>query len=331
MQKKVLVLTQEFDPHVPPVALALHKRDVEVLRFDLRDFPEHVELTARIGPDHPWQGPLSYDGRVHDLSQLRSVWYRRPKQYEAPKAYIPPVRVFLNTENLRGLVGVLQQGPTWVSRRESIQYAEYKLAQLAAAQALGLSIPRTLITNSPGAVKAFAEECNGAIISKAIARGAIDPEGVYLTGPNPKNCLYTNTVQPEHLEHVEGVRVCAHLFQQAIPKKMDLRIVVIGQRLFTIGIHGHTEHVALDWRRDYSSLTYSIEKLPQEVEQKMFQLVAYFGLHYSSADVILTPEGEYIFIELNPNGQFYFLQPPTGLPMAEAMADLLASPQEYGW
>jgi D-alanine-D-alanine ligase-like ATP-grasp enzyme len=76
-------------------------------------------------------------------------------------------------------------------------------------------------------------------------------------------------------------------------------------------------------------LTYSVEQLPADVEQKVFQLVNQFSLQFSSMDFIVTPSGEYYLIEMNPNGQWFWLEPPTGLPMAEAMADLLAHPEEY--
>lgn len=95
------------------------------------------------------------------------------------------------------------------------------------------------------------------------------------------------------------------------------------------GIHTHSEQAALDWRKSSRDVSYTIEHLPQEIEQKLLQLVRHFGLQFSSADVILTPSSDYYFVELNPNGQWFWLQPPTGLPMAEAMADLLCFPEEY--
>lgn len=243
------------------------------------------------------------------------------------------MRVFLNLENYRGFLGVLQdlsmgeQGPFWVSRQNRIQSAEFKPAQLRAAQALGLRVPRTLLTNTPDAVRAFVEECNGKIIIKAVAKGVIDPEDVYGTGQ--ERFMYTSQVLPEHLTDLNGVRVCTHLFQELLPKFMDLRVVVIGKHVFTIGIHAHSEEAALDWRRSYHDLSYSIEQLPNDIEQKLLQLVRRFDLQYSSADLILTPKGEYYFLELNPNGQFYWMEQPTGLLMAEAMANLLCFPSEY--
>lgn len=327
MKQNILVLTKAFDPHVDPVAEELRRRNVPMIRLNPADFPRHIQLAAQISSSSAgWQGPLILQNQAHDLADIRSIWYRRPTPYVAPREYLPPVRAFLALENLRGFFGVLQ-GPFWVSPRGAIQAAEFKPAQLEAARALGFQVPRTLITNDPTAVLAFFDACGGAIISKAVARGVVDPEGHYLK--EQPRFMHTSQVAREDLNDLEGVRACAHLFQQKIRKAMDLRVTVIGQQVFAVGIRAHTDEAALDWRRGYGSLTYSIEEFPRELEQKMLQLVRGFGLQYSSADFILTPDGEYIFVELNPNGQFYFLVPPTGLPMAAAMADLLCSPEEY--
>lgn len=326
---KVLVLTKEFDPHVAPVAEQVRHRGFSVIRFDLADFPEQIQLAAHIGSESGgWRGPLHLHshGESYDLDEIGAIWYRRPTLYHAPQEYAPPVREFLERESLRGFVGILH-GPFWVSDRGAIQAAEFKPAQLQVAQELGLSIPPTLITNDPAAVIAFFEACHGAMISKTVARGVIDPEQLVLK--DQPRFIYTTRVQREDLEDLDGVRVCAHLFQALLPKVMDVRVVVIGKRVFAVGIHAHSEQAALDWRQDYSSVSYSIEQLPACVEDKLLQLVRSFGLQFSSADFVVLPDGEWVFIELNPNGQFYFLVPSTGLPMAEAMADLLCSPEEY--
>ena len=192
---------------------------------------------------------------------------------------------------------------------------------------MGLDGPRTLVTNVPLSVRRFYHNCAGRVIVKAVAKGAIDPNNAHHFGD--ERFVYTSPLTPEDLDELDGVRVCAHLFQERIDKVMDLRVVVIGHRVFTVGIHSSHAHTALDWRIDYSTLTYTVEYLPSEIEQKVFALVQAFDLQFSSMDFILTPEGKYVFIEANPNGQFLWLSPPTGLPMASAMADLLCFPQEY--
>lgn len=327
MGKKILLLTQKVDAHAYPILQELEHRHVQVLRFDLADFPAHIEIASSLEGGQRWKGWLRYEGQIHALEEIHSVWNRRPTNPDVSNAYLPPIRAFLNLENVRGLVGILH-GAFWVSPRSAIQAAECKPAQLHLAQSVRLPVPRTLITTHPEAVTAFFEECGGRVISKAVAKGVVDIEKRYLK--EEPRFMYTSQVLAEHLDDLEGVRVCAHLFQEKISKAMDLRVVVMGRQVFPIGIHAHSQDSALDWRKDYAHLSYSIEHLPIEIEQKLLAMVRAFGLQYSSADFIVTPEGQYIFIELNPNGQFGWLASATGLPLAEAMANLLQYPQEYG-
>jgi hypothetical protein len=321
----ILVLTQRIDPHVDPVAEEIKRRGMRPLRFDFADFPKNVQLAATL-ESTGWEGRLCHAGEAYALDSIQSIWWRRPHAPAASARYDAPVRAFLNLENLRGFLGILQEKEHalfWVSRRDCIAAAEFKPAQLSKAQAIGLLTPRTLLTTDPEAARRFYHECAGRVILKAVAKGFLDPNNQQ--GFGEERYIYTSPLLPEDLDFLSEVQICAHLFQERLDKLMDLRVVVIGRRVFAIGIH--SPH--LDWRIDYNALSYSREQLPDEVEQKVLTLVQAFGLQFSSMDFILTKERNYVFIEGNPNGQFLWLAPPTGLPMAEAMADLLCFPKEY--
>jgi len=321
--KNVLILTDALDAHAPPVIEEIRRRGATTHCFDLADFPERVRLQAH----PPAQGTLQYQDQTIKLEALTSIWWRRPHRYKAPEWYEPGLQEFLERETYRGFIGVLESSPAlWVSRTTNIRRAELKALQLATAQKMGLRVPRTLITNDPEAVRAFSETCQGKIIVKPIARGIIE-------GKCPEKFLFTNVVQEHHLEPsiLEGVRSTAHLFQEMVAKELELRVVVIGRHIFAVEIHSQqSERTRLDWRRWYPDLSYGIHHLPASIENRLFQLVLYFDLQYASMDLILTPDGDYVWLELNPNGQFYWLQREVPhLHLKEAMADLLTSPEEY--
>lgn len=206
---RVLLLTRSDDAHVLPVEEELRRRGGEVLRCNLADFPAHLTLSARL--DQGWHGMLTTDdGQIVALETLRSIWWRRPLRYCAPKTYPPEVRVFVEREASRELLGVLHGLQAfWVSPPDAIQHAESKPLQLVTAHRLGLRVPRTLITNDPADVRAFYGVCHGRIMSKAVARGSIDGP------PGTPRFLYTNRVSLEDLAHLDGVRATAHLFQMA--------------------------------------------------------------------------------------------------------------------
>jgi glutathione synthase/RimK-type ligase-like ATP-grasp enzyme len=330
-RRTVLILTQAYDPHQPPVAEAIRNRGADVLCFNLAEFPPAVALSATLaGGRDGWSGCISHQGQCIPLDALTSVWWRRPKSYKAPTTYTPGVCAFLEEEANRGAIGLLEslsmRETLWVSRVHSIRRAELKPLQLAAAQHLGLRTPRSLLTNDPAAVRPFYESCQGQMVLKAVSRGAIGEE------TQERRFLYTSLVKPDHLAALDGVRTTAHLFQEYVPKRFDLRVVVIGRQVFAAEIHCQGNEAArLDFRLGYNDLTYAVHTLPQDIRAKALSLVRLFGLQFSSMDFILTPEGDYVFLDLNPNGQFLWPQAHLAecFPVKEAMADLLTFPEEY--
>ncbi len=333
--KTALLLSQPEDAHIPPVVEAIERLGGRSVYCDLADFPERLQVTAQIH-DGSWNGEIQVQGQSLSipLDTLTSVWWRRPQNYHAPESYAPAVRTLLEHEAYRGFLGLLlgvpgSHHPFWVSNPNHIRAAEFKLVQLTAARSLGLRVPRTLVTNDPVAVSDFYHLCGGRIIIKAVWRGILDPHGPYT--PGDSRFLFTSEVTDKHLDHLEGVRATAHLFQERIDKRMELRVVIMGKRLFAVEIFSqHAEASSLDWRRSYKDLRYGVHQLPPTIEEKLFRLVRLFGLQFASMDLILTSEGEYVWLELNPNGQYGWMIPQTGLPMAETMAHLLLYPEEDG-
>ena len=327
--KYVLILSREYDPHVPPVVKEIQARGAGVLWLNLSDFPEHVLLQTSLDDANGWSGTITYRDQQVDLASLTGIWWRRPKRYQAPQAYSPGERAFLEEEANRSIIGILESlrfhQTLWVSRVHCIRRADLKPLQLAAAQQLGLRVPRTLLTNQPDAARSFFDACQGAVVLKAVSRGSIEDE-------DQKRFIHTSRVEQEHLSFLERVRANAHLFQQYIPKSMDLRVVVIGRQVFAAEIHSqHSQRASVDFRQGYGDLSYAVHDLPGSIEEKVLALVRSFDLQFSSMDFAVTPDGDYYFLDLNPNGQWYWLQLRLAdrFPLKEAMANLLVFPEDY--
>lgn len=331
--KTVVMLSRATDAHIPPVQAAVQRMGGNVLACDLADFPGSIQLVGHLSSANTaWEGAFYHQGQAIAWEQIQTIWWRRPKRYHT-ESYGPAISKHLDQEAYYGFLGLLlgasdEQRPLWVSRPHAIRAAEFKAAQLLLAQRLGLRVPRTLITNEPAAVRTFYEECQGQVIYKPVWKGNLDPDEQDMVGQS--RFIYTNLVQAEHLASLDGVRVTAHCFQQRIAKQFEVRVIVLGSQIFAVAIHSQeAESTRIDWRRSYKDLRYSPHHLPDKMKQSLFQMVRLLGLQYASMDLILTPEGEYVWIEANPNGQFYWLEPPTGLPLAQAMANLLLSPEEF--
>jgi glutathione synthase/RimK-type ligase-like ATP-grasp enzyme len=134
--------------------------------------------------------------------------------------------------------------------------------------------------------------------------------------------------QEEALELLEQVPICPVIFQEYIEKKLELRITVIGDKVFPCAIYSQdSSNVAnkTDWRHDPYASRHEAYPLPKEIEEKCVKLIQNLGLKYGAIDMIVTPDDEYIFLETNANGAWLWIQDLTGMPIAEAFADLLIS------
>lgn len=312
----VLILTQRLDPHADWVLPRLAEREVNVVRFDTADFPRLAQFGAALSGGG-WSGRLvNGDGRTLDLEAVRSVWYRRPRSFEFEPAMTETERRFARGECLMALGGVLRSlDVLWVNHPEKLTSAEYKPFQLALAQRCGLSVPRSLLTNDAHAARDFYDACDGEVIYKPLSTAFV------FTGAGSR-VLYTTRVAASDLQDREAIARVPCLFQEVVPRGLDLRIVVIGDEVFCTAIHAPPD--VLDWRSDYPSLTYSRHVLPRDVEDRLRQFVRSLDLRFSAIDMMVTPGGDHVFLEVNPNGQWVWLERATEEPMAEALVDLLS-------
>lgn len=203
---------------------------------------------------------------------------------------------------------------------------EEKCCQLYLAAKAGFDIPPTLYTTRPSVAREFQEALDRSIVYKPFRTYAHVVEAPS-DQPIRTSVLYTTRVNPEDLVEADGDIPTPSIFQPYIEKAYELRIVVVGRRLFACAIHSQqSERSREDWRRyDLDNTPYVPHDLPEEIAVKVRAFMDALGLVFGSIDMIVTPEGKHIFLEINPNGQFDWIAKRTGLPIYEALADLLIS------
>lgn len=319
-QNKILIITQEIDPHSDMMVVELARRGVECIRWHTDSFPLESSLTLRIRDEYI-EGSLRINGRDFDLREIRSVWYRRPAPFRLPPALPADEREFAEKEVKSSFSGLVQlTNWFWVNHPDNIRVASSKILQLKVAKDVGLSIPRTLITNDPREVKPFFDECEGQMIYKAFSSGFFPGSG--------KGCL-TTPISREYLDKVHLIRNAPGIFQEYIPKKVELRIAIIGRRVFAAEIHSQDSPQARhDWRAaEVDDLRHCPHQLPKEVEARCLRFLDHFGLAFGAIDMIITPDDRYVFLENNPSGQFGWIEELTGLPLTATLAELLIAGQ----
>lgn len=307
---RVLVLTAPVDPTADMVLTHLHNDRIPFLRLDAAQFPTQVTLSSEIGPHARWRAALN----DVPLGDVHTVYYRRPGQFEFDRSIPLNMMPWCEGQARFGFWGVLESLPaTWINAPSSVHQAEYKPCQLAHAAAAGLAVPPTLITNDPQAVAEFAVgQPNGIVTKTLYARMPRNKDG-RLSG-----VLYTSAVSPDRYRD-PTIAATAHLFQARLVKKTDLRVTVVGEHVFATEIKNPGE---LDWRRSHDNITYRPYELPDNVIVGIHRLMGSLNLFFGALDFVLTDEGHQ-FIEINPNGQWGWIEHQTRQPISRALATAL--------
>src|SRR5688500_2017988 len=318
----ILIITHSDDNEcVARVTEAIARRGGHTIRFDTDRYPTDVRLSACYGGSGDERLTLTNDDGEFDLREVTAVWHRRLSfGAHLPAELDKQLRHASLGEASAAAHGMLASLKAFrVDHLHHIRHAENKQLQLQVARELGLDTPRTLTTNDPTAARAFAKNCEGGIVTKMLSSFAIYDEGKELV-------VFTNPAKPEDLSDLSGLSLCPVTFQELLPKSLEIRVTVVGQRVMSAAVNSQVSARAThDWRRDGLRMVHNWEpyKLPLEFEEKILRVMDYFSLNYGAIDVILTPDGRHVFLELNPSGEFFWLERTPGLPVSDAIADLL--------
>jgi glutathione synthase/RimK-type ligase-like ATP-grasp enzyme len=318
MPDTVLIVTNDHDEHADAVILELNRRDVPVFRFHPEDFPHACSVSIEIR-DGRVQGELGTADRRVAFDDVCAAWYRRSRNL-----YMGPVSRtseklddYVKAQSTATVVAVCAGLETlWVSHPFKLRRAEVKALQLAEASRAGLRIPLTLISNDPVRAATFVDalEETECAIKPLIAIGVTDEHGYRLP--------LTTTLPRGH--SLESLALAPTMLQPYVDKAFELRCVVIGQKIFCAKLDSQAdERSRIDWRG--GDPKHEVFTLPREVEASIHWLMDAFELNFASLDMIVTPEGEFVFLELNPNGQWLWLEYELGLPLVASMADLLTT------
>lgn len=254
------------------------------------------------------------------LKDVQSVWYRRAMRiqpFELPvaddyKLYAENAIRFFNR-----LLFAQFKDAFWLSDYFAIEKANDKLWQLQVASGLGFNVPDTLFTASAAEATTFVRNHKLAI-AKPNYSSRFQKDGKAYG-------FYTSYV--DDATDFSGLCVAPAILQAAIKVKTELRITVVGNKVFAASVRSNKEtakHLR-DWR--VASLTdeasFAAYTLPTNIEKRCIALVKELGLQFGAIDAIIDPRGKFWFLENNPNGQWAFIEQETGLPIGKAVAELL--------
>lgn len=310
----ILIVSTIADVATDAVVMALLAMGAEHRRVNTEDLPFARSLTVDLGSDGDAQ--LLFDGRA---TASGAIWYRRVRSPSRPAEMDEGIYDFCLRENRAALLGGLMgQNARWMSRPENVWRAEFKPYQLQLARSLGLRIPRTLVSNDPDAIRE-AVRVFGPLIVKPARSG-------HFRSGDEDFAIFTSLLSDDHLAQLDDARWSPSIYQEHIPKRFDLRVTYVGGRLYSAAIHSQTDHAAeVDWRRtENPNLPHSPIEIDPVVADKLQALMKALGLEFGCIDLVLTPEGEYVFLEVNPSGQWLWIDDQLELGISEGVARWLA-------
>jgi glutathione synthase/RimK-type ligase-like ATP-grasp enzyme len=200
----------------------------------------------------------------------------------------------------------------WVNPPLKDEAAHRKAYQLLTARRIGLATPRTLISNDPVEVRSFVEKQGaGKTIYKSFSA-------------TQQEWRETRLLKADELEKLDNVRFAPVIFQEYIEAVYDIRITMVGDEIFAAAIHSQQTSYKVDFRMDIANASVEAVELPSQVADGLRRLMCQLGLIYGAIDMRLTPQGRYVFLEVNPAGQWLFVEEKTGQPIAASLASLLA-------
>ncbi len=323
MTAPVLILSGlEHDMHAHAVRWALSQAGREarwITTWADAGLQQPVSLQCDADTGLQWHGgPPQGD--------FAAIWFRRPRHPSA--AFLPHVhaadQAFVFGEwkryelNLNALAAGMP-GAFWVNPPQAALRAENKLVQLQAAHRCGLRFPATLVSSDPGRIRAFASVQGPIVYKPFLTHSWQDVQGRI-------HSSYARTVQPEQLQDDASLRLCPGIFQARVEKAHDLRVMVIGQSLFTARFDTPPDDDCVDWRAASlgERMRCSVATLPAALERRIQALMRELGLVFGCIDLVVDASGDAHFLEINQAGQFLFLEPDLPeLPLLRAFSAML--------
>jgi glutathione synthase/RimK-type ligase-like ATP-grasp enzyme len=315
---KVLIISNKSDLTSDFVVKRLKEKNIDFYRFNTDELTKSVSCTLDLESNSFYLFDLKTSEKIN-LQDISSVYFRRP---ELPKNESVDINKgeldLLQNEIIYTLEGIykLLRNAYWVSPIFAIREAENKIYQLELAKQLDFKIPKSIISNRLNDLVNFYEKNSCNCIIKPIKSGLIEED-------KKSKVIFTSLLRnkPESWEQINS---CPNFFQSNIQKKGDVRVTMVGKKAFSTFIHSQeNEKTKTDWRKSEKFLKHSRIEITTELTNKCVQLLKSLNLKFGAIDFIVDENEEFTFLEINPNGQWAWIEKITGYNISSEITNLL--------
>lgn len=252
-------------------------------------------------------------------TDIRCVWLRRAIKPIPSAAIVDPnAKAFAEQEldfSFRWFLGALSC-PV-IDPEQNLLAARNKFDQLRFAAQLDFPIPATLVTNDPEVARQFVATHGDSVVKSIAGYGRRLESGF--------EAAYTQRVTPDVLQKFDSLQLAPVCLQGYVAKDFELRVTIVGERVFTCRIDSQmSERTRVDWRRYDPAVPHRSYTLDSNIERKLLAMMEHYGIHFAAFDLVVTPHGETVFLEMNPSGQFVWIEEKTGMPITDTLVDFLS-------
>lgn len=317
-KRSILIASNTQDmPTLRPVAEILARKGHQIIDYQA-DAVAYGLIPFTITVSDSEELVFWYNGQRINPHMIDAAWFRRPTdfgiQFENEDR---ATRLSVDNERMAAQHALWDAIPAgrWLNAPAANRLAGQKLSQLARARQLGFAVPKTIVANRREAIEQHL--ASESIIFKSFY-------GIVSKSSGSSNAVYTTLFKNPFPERPAIALPYPGIWQEYIPKAREWRITVVGDSVFDVAIITQA-NAKDDWRRplDDKSVTYRHEVFPETEKRKCFALLRAYGLRFGAFDFIETPDGRIVFLEMNPNGQYGWLEQELGLPISEAIASEL--------
>lgn len=322
MMKNLLVFSFSEDPHVQAVRSHLDEISAKYFIVNTNEISEryHISFNSR-SLEYAISNKESNEEIVLDDSW--NIWNRRILKLDLSDSIPKDLAKVIDDETRKTLEGLMFSHPGKIVNDPRNNYmAQNKLDQLRIAKSIGKNVvvPSTIVTNNPQEIGQFYEQHKGKICFKLQKGAIIDLDSKRYT-------VMTNLVEEKYLGERELLEQCPHMFQEYFDKDYEVRVTTIGDMSIGTAIHSQESEVSkIDYRRyDFKNVPYKKIRLPEDVEDFCCSMLRHYGLHFGAFDFIVSKDNKYVFLELNPNGQWLWLEQLSGFKISKVLTEYLVS------
>ncbi len=331
MNEWIAIVSYSTDLHAEHVLKSLVSQGAKPVLLDLGEYPEGIQISVGLNSEAHTSVSFEVRGEILHGEDLKSVWWRRPLgAYQDECVDLQRRYIASEGEAITRSLSDLLPAAHWISDPDATRVAGRKPKQLALAANLGFRVPDSLVSNSAIAIEKFLDR-NGdrPIILKAVNSAFIrlnpkarDDEGV-------NRVVYTKLVQPDFIRlHLSNIAVCPFIVQEAIFKTEDIRVTVVGDEVFAMGIRTKMkigDELVVDWRKMDADRDYFRHELPDAVADLCRKITQELGLKFGCIDLAYSEDNGYTFFEINPQGQWLTSEVLLKFPITAALTALLLS------